>query len=125
MTRRLVIAIAVVALAALAGAIWRFNASGGGAGAPLSGKTRAEFVRSATESCLARQKASPDNAEVEPAVIESFCGCYADALASRVSAADLDRLIGATATDMQSAMRAQMSESEAACLSRLDEPEKR
>jgi hypothetical protein len=119
MIKRVLICLAVVAAGALAIAVHRFNLSGGGA--PLSGQTRADFMRSVVEGCATRQKASPGNENLDPAVIERFCGCYADELVKHVSTADLERLTGRAAAEIQSEMRPRMAEADRACLKALDE----
>lgn len=119
MTKRIVLALALLAVTALGVAIYRFNKAD--PNRALSGPTRADFVRSAADGCATRQKAAPDNAQVTPATIEKFCGCYAEALAKRVTAADVTRFTGAKPADIQTAMREKMVESETLCLDRLDE----
>lgn len=120
MARRLIVGIALLAAVALSVSIWRFNAARE-ADPALSGEVRAGFLKSAVESCVSLQKASPDNADVPAATISAYCECYADALASRITASDLDRLRGRPAAEMQAEMRPKMAESEKACFAKLDD----
>lgn len=118
MTKRLLIGLAVLAAVAFAASIVGFSLSGGGQ--PLSGQTRADFMRSAIEACTALQKASPGNQGVEQARIDRFCGCYADALVKRVSTADLDRLTDKAPADIQAEMRPRMEDADRVCLAEVD-----
>lgn len=117
--RRIVLAIAVVATAALAAAIWRFNVSPP-AGQPLSGAMRSSFVRSAVEACAAQKKASPENAGATPEMISRFCDCYAESLATQVTTADLDRFTGRKPAEIQAEMRPKMDEADESCAERID-----
>lgn len=119
MARRIAMGIVLLALVALGVSIWRFNAARD-AGPPLSGEVRAGFLKSAVDGCVALQKASPDNASVPPATITAYCECYADAMASRVTAGDLDRLRGKQPADMQAEMRPKMEQAEQSCMAKID-----
>jgi hypothetical protein len=110
------VGIAAVALAALAVAIWRFNAST--PGERLAGQGRADFVRSAVEGCLATQREAARERQAPEGTIERFCGCYAEALADRVTTADLDRLAGKPPAEIQSIMRDKMRAADDACVNR-------
>jgi hypothetical protein len=113
-SRHVLVGIAAVALAALAVAIWRFSAST--PGAPLAGQSRADFARSAVEGCLATQRAAARDRPAPEGAIERFCGCYAEALADRVTAAELDRLAGKPPAEIQSIMRDKMRAADDACV---------
>lgn len=124
MLKRVLIGIAIVAAGALGVAIYQFNVSGGGSGGTLSGQARADFVRSAATGCVATQKASPQNAEVGQPVIEAYCGCYAEALAKRITTKDLETLTGRAPAEMQAEVRPKMEDSERVCMATLDEEKK-
>lgn len=117
--KRILLGVLAVAVVALGVAIWRFNMRG--EGQPLSGQTRADFVRSAVEACTARQKATPVDADVTPETIGKFCDCFGETLARRVTTADLDRLTGRPPAEIQAAMREKTGDVDAVCLARLDE----
>lgn len=119
--QRILLGVLAVAAIALGVAIWRFNMAGE-AGAPLAGQTRADFVRSAVEACTARQKAAPVDPDVTPETIGRFCDCYGETLARRVTTADLARLTGRPAAEIQATMREKTQDIDAVCLARLDEP---
>lgn len=119
MTKRLVLGLAFLVLVAFAVAVYRFNAGLGDK--PLDGQTRADLVRSASESCIARQKVAPGNAAVSAETIGGFCACYAEALAKRVTSGEVNRLTGAAAGDIQTALREKMVDAESVCLDRLDD----
>lgn len=119
MTKRIVLGLAALLLIALGVAIYRFNAGPGEKA--LTGQTRADLVRSASESCIARQKAAPENASVPAETIGAFCACYAEALAKRVTESEVDRLNGASTGDIQTALREKMVDAESVCLDRLDD----
>lgn len=118
MIKRVLIGLAILAAGALSVAIYRFNLSAGGE--PLAGQTRADFVRSTVEGCVGRQKAEAGNEGLDPAVIDRFCGCYAENLAKRLNTADLDRLVGRPPADIQAEMRPRMEEADRVCLAALD-----
>lgn len=120
MIKRLLIGLAILAAGALSVAIYRFNLSGDGS--PLSGQTRADFVRSTVEGCVDRQKAAAGNEDLEPGVIDRFCACYADELAKHVTTSDLDRLVGRPPADIQTEMRPRTEDADRVCLAALDQP---
>ncbi|WP_020177522.1 hypothetical protein [Methylopila sp. M107] len=119
MVRRTLVGVALLAAIALGVSIWKFNADRE-SGPPISGETRAGFLKSAVGGCVALQKASPANAEIPAETITSYCECYADTLAGRVTASDIDSLRGKSTAEMQAAMRPKMAASEQVCLSKLD-----
>jgi hypothetical protein len=75
MARRILIGLALTLAIALGVSIYQFNAARN-SGVALSGETQAEFVRSATEGCLTRQKAAADNASVRQNVIAGSPGSF-------------------------------------------------
>ena len=117
MAKRIVLGVLVLAMAALGVAIWRFNTAA--EGQPLSGRVRADFVRSAQDACATRQRA--EDASLDAALVARFCACYAEALAQRVSTADLDRLTGRAASEIQADMRARMEDADHVCAAKVED----
>ncbi|PZQ19133.1 MAG: hypothetical protein DI565_01755 [Ancylobacter novellus] len=117
MAKRIVIGVLILAIAALGVAIWRFNTAT--EGQPLSGRTRADFVRSAQDGCATRQREA--DASLDAALVAKFCSCYAEGLAQRVTTADLDRLTGRAASEIQADMRAKMEDADRVCAAKVEE----
>ena len=118
MMRRIVLGVALLGALGLGVAIVRFTMSS--AGRPLSGDTRASFVRSANDACVGQKKADPENAGATPELIARFCDCYAETLAKRISTADLDRLTGKSPADIQAEMRPKTKDADEVCAARID-----
>jgi hypothetical protein len=54
-----------------------------------TGKFRSSFVKGMSESCAQKEKAHPQNKDVPSAAIDSFCLCFANALADTSTRADI------------------------------------
>lgn len=62
------------------GAMWMQNEAVG-----LTGDTRSAFVNNAVSSCNQRQLAAPENRGASPQLIASYCNCFANGMADRIS----------------------------------------
>jgi len=51
----------------------------------LKGEPRARFLARAEEGCTKRQIGAPENGGAQASVIVSYCNCYANGMADRVS----------------------------------------
>jgi hypothetical protein len=50
-----------------------------------SGPSRTWAVRTVSESCFSKQRSLPDNRSLSDAVLNDFCGCYANSLADQMT----------------------------------------
>ena len=73
--------------------------------AGLTGNVRDSFVGAASRSCAAKQTGATENASIPQAALISYCGCYANGLADRLSTKDLLPLLGLSAADRVAKMK--------------------
>jgi hypothetical protein len=74
-------------------------------GAGLMGNVRDSFVGAATRTCTAQQMNATENAGLPKTALISYCGCYANGLADRLSAKDLLPMLGLSPADRLTKMK--------------------
>lgn len=110
------VAFAMAAFAAIAGCGQGNDAGGGGTG--LTGDTRDQFVRGAVASCTAQGARDPRTANVPRDKLADYCRCSANALADRLSPADI-KAINANPTQARQDMAPRVQASAQACKAKL------
>ena len=84
----------------------------------LTGPTRDAFVQSSTTSCKAAAQGDPRNAGMGADGIEKYCVCYSNAMADKLSYAELEEINKTMATDpagTQAKLQSRINAAVAAC----------
>jgi hypothetical protein len=74
-------------------------------GAGLTGNVRDSFVGTATQTCTAQQTNATENTSIPKTARTSYCGCYANGLADRLSTGNLLSLLGLSPSDRLAKMK--------------------